>query len=138
MARHHAKANPRIDEKVWQQLETLIREEWSPEQIVGRFEDKQGACISHEWIYRYIYADKRSGGDLYRCLHCQKPRRKRYGSYDRRGIIPNQVSINERLAIVDNKRRFGNWCCSLASLSVCLCWKSTSGRYLLSSVPPAL
>ncbi len=57
--------------------------------------------ISHEWIYQYIYTDKRSGGDLYRYLRCQKMRRKRYGTYDRRGIIPNQVSIDKRPAIVD-------------------------------------
>ena len=65
-------------------------------------------CLSHEWIYQYVYADKRSGGDLYRYLRCQKPRRKRYGSYDRRGIIPNQVSIDERLAIVDARQRLGD------------------------------
>ena len=109
VARRRAKASPRIDENVWQQVETLIRDEWSPEQIVGRLEDEQGVCISHEWIYQYVYADKRSGGDLYRYLRCQKPRRKRYGSYDRRGIIPNQVSIDERPAVVDTRQRLGDW-----------------------------
>jgi IS30 family transposase len=109
VARRHAKAGHRIDEKLWQQVEALIREEWSPVQIVGRLEDEQGVSISHEWIYQYVYADKRSGGDLYRYLRCQKPRRKRYGSYDRRGIIPNQVSIDERPAIVDARQRLGDW-----------------------------
>jgi IS30 family transposase len=70
---------------------------------------EQGVPISHEWIYQYIYADKHSGGDLYRYLRCQKVRRKRYGSYDRRGCIPNQVSIDDRPAIVDSKRRIGDW-----------------------------
>lgn len=65
--------------------------------------------ISHEWIYQYIYAVKRSGGDLYRYLRCQKARRKRYGSHDRRGLIPNRVSIDERPAIVDAHQRFGDW-----------------------------
>jgi len=87
----------------------VIHEEWSPEQIVGRVAMEQGVSISHEWIYQYIYADQRSGGDLYRYLRCQKVRRKRYGAYDRRGCIPNQVSIDERPAIVDSKRRFGDW-----------------------------
>ncbi|MGB5339659.1 MAG: IS30 family transposase [Gammaproteobacteria bacterium] len=109
LLRRYDKAQPRIGDQVWQQVETLIREEWSPEQVVGRLEDEQGVSISHEWIYQYIYADKRSGGDLYRYLRCQKPRRKRYGSYDRRGIIPNQVSIDDRPAIVDSKRRIGDW-----------------------------
>jgi IS30 family transposase len=109
LMRRQDKIQPRLSEQIWQHVETLIREEWSPEQIVGRLEDEQSVSISHEWIYQYIYADQRSGGDLYRFLRCQKVRRKRYGSYDRRGCIPNQVSIDERPAIVDSKRRFGDW-----------------------------
>ncbi len=109
VARRHAKAAPRIDDPTWEQVETLIRQEWSPEQITGRLKREQGVAISHEWIYQYIYANKRSGGELYRCLRCQKVRRKRYGVYSRRGIIPNQVSIEDRPAIVDAKRRFGDW-----------------------------
>ncbi len=103
------KVQPRISNEIWQQVEALICEEWSPEQITGRIKMEQGVGISHEWIYQYIYADKHSGGKLYRFLRCQKLRRKRYGSYDRRGIIPNQVSIDERPAIVDSKCRFGDW-----------------------------
>jgi len=109
LRRRYDKAQPRISGPVWQQVEALIREEWSPEQIAGRVVMEQGVSISHEWIYQYIYADQRSGGDLYRYLRCQKVRRKRYGSYDRRGCIPNQVSIDDRPAIVDSKRRFGDW-----------------------------
>jgi IS30 family transposase len=109
LLRRYDKAQPRIGNQVWQQVEALIREEWSPEQIVGRVVMEQGVSISHEWIYQYIYADKHSGGDLYRYLRCQKVRRKRYGIYSRRGTIPNQVSIDERPAIVDAKRRFGDW-----------------------------
>jgi len=103
------KAQPRLGKEIWQQVEVLIREEWSPEQIVGRVAMEQGVSISHEWIYQYIYADKHSGGNLYRYLRCKKVRRKRYGIYSRRGTIPNQVSIDDRPAIVDSKRRFGDW-----------------------------
>ena len=109
LARRYSKAQPRISHRVWQLVEALIRDEWSPEQVVGRVEMEQGVSISHEWIYQYVYADKHSGGDLFRYLRCQKRRRKRYGSYDRRGCIPNQVSIDERPAIVDARRRFGDW-----------------------------
>lgn len=109
LARRHDKAQRRIGSHVWQLVETLIREQWSPEQIVGRIYREQEVSISHEWIYHYVYADKRSGGDLYKYLRCQKVRRKRYGAYDRRGRIPNQVSIDERPAIVDSRRRFGDW-----------------------------
>jgi len=109
LGRRHSKVQPRIGEQVWHQAETLIRGEWSPEQIVGRIAMEQGVSISHEWIYQYIYEDQRSGGDLYLYLRCQKVRRKLYGAYDRRGCIPNQVSIDERPAIVDSKRRIGDW-----------------------------
>ena len=97
VARRQAKVRPCIDVKVWQQVVVLIREEWSPEQIIGRLADEQDVSISHEWINRSIYADKRSGGDLYRYLRCQKPRRKRYGTYDRRGIIPNTLLVSNRM-----------------------------------------
>lgn len=109
LRRRYDKAQPRIGNPVWQLVEALIRDEWSPEQIVGRVEMEQGVSISHEWIYQHVYTDKRSGGNLYRFLRCQKVRRKRYGLYSRRGTIPNQVSIDERPAIVDAKRRFGDW-----------------------------
>ena len=109
LRRRYGKAQPRISNGIWQRVEALIRHEWSPEQIVGRVRMEQGIVISHEWIYQYVYADKRSGGDLYRYLRCQKARRKRYGAYDRRGCIPDQVSIDERPAIVDARRRFGDW-----------------------------
>lgn len=108
-ARRQAKAKPRIGHETWQLVKALIRQEWSPEQIVGRVKMEQEVLVSHEWIYQYVYADKQSGGDLYRSLRCQKVRRKRYGTYSRRGKIPNQVSIDERPAIVDAKRRFGDW-----------------------------
>ena len=109
LARRSDKVRPRFNDPVWQQVETLTRQDWSPEQIAGRLKVEQGVRISHEYIYQYIYADKRSGGDLYRHLRCQKRRRKRYGAYDRRGVIPNQVSIDERPAIVDARGRFGDW-----------------------------
>jgi transposase, IS30 family len=46
---------------------------------------------------------------LYHHLRCQKQRRKRYGSYSRRGQLINRVSIDERTAIVDTCSRLGDW-----------------------------
>lgn len=109
LGRRRSKVQPRLGLRVWQEVDRLVRQEWSPEQVVWRLYIEQKVSISHEWIYQYIYADKRSGGDLYRFLRCQKARRKRYGAYDRRGIIPNQTSIDARPAIVDARRRFGDW-----------------------------
>ena len=108
-ARQVAKRHPRLAPAIWQQIDALIRQAWSPEQIHGRLQQEQGQTISHEWIYQHIYADKRTGGDLYCSLRCQKKRRKRYGTYRRRGRIVNQVSIDERPAVVTARERIGDW-----------------------------
>jgi len=103
------KAIPRITARVWAVVEKLLRQDWSPEQISGRLKKEQGIRISHEWIYQYILADKQANGDLYKHLRCQKKRRKRYGTYDRRGKLPNCRSIEERPAIVQARKRLGDW-----------------------------
>jgi transposase, IS30 family len=99
----------RIKAETWGWVTEKIREDWSPEQIKLWMEANRETRISHEWIYQYIYADKRAGGDLHQHLRGQKKRRKRYGSYDRRGQIPNRVSIEERPAIVEQRKRLGDW-----------------------------
>jgi IS30 family transposase len=99
----------RILQETWDTIEAKLRLDWSPEQISGWLYRNQAFRVSHEWIYQYILADKRMGGDLYRHLRCQKKRRKRYGSYDRRGKIPNRVSIEKRPAIVEQRQRIGDW-----------------------------
>src|SRR6185436_9235545 len=100
---------PRISVQTWQQVELLLRRQWSPEQISGRLKLERQQSVSPERIYLYVYADKRRGGSLYRHLRSQKKQRKRYGGYIRRGQIPNRVSIDERPPIVASKGRFGDW-----------------------------
>ncbi len=53
--------------------------------------------------------DEHAGGGFPLHLRCQKKRRKRYGSYERRGKLKNRVSIDERPAIVDTRQRLGDW-----------------------------
>jgi len=109
-ARQLAAAAPRIAPETWNVVETLLRDEqWSPDQISGWLRLTQQTRISHERIYQHVYADKRAGGTLFTHLRCQKQRRKRYGSYDRRGRLPNCRSIETRPAIVDAKQRVGDW-----------------------------
>lgn len=94
----------------WTEVERLIRQDMSPEQASQRLALEGGLQISHESIYLHIYADKRRGGDLWRHLRCQKPRRKRYASgQERRGTIKNRVGIDERPVIVEQKSRIGDW-----------------------------
>jgi IS30 family transposase len=107
--KRRSKGISRITAEVWTLVERLLRQDWSPEQISGRLKKEQKVCISHEWIYQYVLKDKQAGGELYRHLRCQKKRRKRYGSYDRRGKLPNCHSIEERPAIVSARKRLGDW-----------------------------
>ena len=99
----------RISDTTWTGVEKMIREDWSPEQITGHLKDIGEPGVSPEWIYQRIYADKSNGGDLHTRLRCQKQRRKRYGSIERRGQIKNRVSIEKRPAIVDLRSRVGDW-----------------------------
>jgi len=107
--RRMAVHSSRIPTSHWERVETLLREDWSPEQISGWLAREEGIAISHEWIYQHVYQDKRHGGELYKHLRCQKPRRKRYGSNDRRGQIKDRVSIEERPEVVDKRTRIGDW-----------------------------
>lgn len=99
----------RITPQTWQEVERLLRLDWSPEQISGRLKLEKRPTVSHECIYMYIYADKRHGGTLHRHLRSQKKQRKRYSGYIRRGQIPNRTSIDKRPKIVASKSRFGDW-----------------------------
>ena len=92
-----------VDETVWQFAQDRLKEQWSPEQISDH------AQISPETIYQRIYTDKRSGGLLWKNLRCQKKRKKRYGSPERRGTIPNRHFIEDRPAVVDARKRIGDW-----------------------------
>ncbi len=107
--RQQQRVRVRITCAQWTQVEALLRQEWSPEQISGRLALEQKRRVSHERIYQYVYADKARGGTLYLNLRCQKQRRKRYGSYSRRGQIPNRVLIDQRPEVVAHKARLGDW-----------------------------
>lgn len=91
-------------------VESLIRQRFSPEQIVGRRKLEGQAVMSHEAIYRWIWQDKRCGGSLWRHLRgARKRRRKRYGRYDSRGRLAGKKLIEQRPAVVAGRGRIGDW-----------------------------
>jgi len=98
----------RILAETWEVVEEKLRQDWSPEQVSGWLK-QQVICISPEWIYQHILADQRTGGDLHTHLRQHGKRHKRYGKYDRRGKLPNRVSIEERPAFVEQRERLGDW-----------------------------
>jgi len=99
----------RIEPQTWKLIEHYLCQDWSPEQVAGWLFLQQRVQVSHERIYQHIYADKREGGTLFEHLRSRKRRRKRYGSYDRRGRLIGCRSIDERPRIVEQKRRIGDW-----------------------------
>lgn len=88
----------------------LTEHQWSPEQISGALEREDGTKVSHESIYRHIWANKHKGGKLY--LHLRqrgKKRNKRGAATAGRGLIPDRIDIDDRPKIVDEKSRVGDW-----------------------------
>ncbi|MES2663697.1 MAG: IS30 family transposase, partial [Pseudomonadota bacterium] len=66
-------------------VEVLIRQEFSPEQAAHTVLKRHGVSLHHETIYRFIYADKAYGGDIYKQLRvASKPYQKRFGVYEKR------------------------------------------------------
>ena len=96
-----------MKEKARYYLEEL---QMSQEQIVGYCKKHGIDMVSHETLYQWIWADKKSGGTLHTHLrHRGRRHHKRGLSRKRRGIIPNRVDISERPKIVDRRSRFGDF-----------------------------
>ena len=107
--RHKNKPKRRINPYYWEIVKRYLKLHWSPEQISGWLKRHQIFSISHELIYKYIYADKQRGGTLYTHLRRKKKYGKRINGKSKRGQIPHRVSIDERPPIVDAKERIGDW-----------------------------
>lgn len=87
-----------------------LKEDYSPEQIVGIARLEGHSCVSIERIYQFIWEDKRQGGMLYEHLRTQGKRyRKRGAAKDKRGQIVGRVGIEKRSIEVDKKERLGDF-----------------------------
>lgn len=101
------KLTPKLCKKI---EECLKKEQWSPEQMSGRWRSEENIKIHHKTIYRYIYEDKAKGGNLHTYLrHHGKTYRKRNHGLGRHIGIPDRVDIDERPKIVNNRERLGDW-----------------------------
>jgi len=85
----------------------LIKEDWSPQQIVGRLKLENQLFVSHETIYKIIRKDKAEGGTLYK--HCRHKLKHRKRPVNEKIGIKNRVSIDQRDEIVNTGQRFGDW-----------------------------
>ena len=105
---HNRKFSPAMERFI---RDKLSNEQWSPEQIAGYCKLHEITMVSHERIYQFIYQDKAEGGQLYKHLRvASKMYRKRYGSgKNKRSIIKDRVSIDQRPDCINNKERVGDW-----------------------------
>jgi len=108
--RSRSRRNTQFTAADWTRVEGLVREDWSPEQVAGWLRRRGELRISHETIYRYIWADKRQGGTLYQHLRgARKLKRKRYGRADSRGRLAGKRPITARPRGAETRSRFGHW-----------------------------
>jgi IS30 family transposase len=119
MSRREA-ARPRgklhVQSVAWSVVLTLLEWKWSPQQISGTLKrmwpNDPTLHVSHETIYTAIYAQPR--GELRRqliaCLrHGHSTRLSRTRGTDRRGQIPDMVSIHVRPPEVEDRVMPGHW-----------------------------
>ena len=113
-ARPHARLHPQG--VAWRVVLTLLSWKWSPQQISGTltrmWPNDPTLRVSHETIYTAIYAQPR--GELRRqliaCLrHGHSTRMSRKRGTDRRGQIPDMVSIHVRPPEVEDRVMPGHW-----------------------------
>ena len=91
-------------------IESKLKMQWSPVQISGWLKKEKLEHVSHETVYKHVWADKKKGGSLYKELrHRGKKYNKRSRNTAGRGCIPNRVDIDKRPPIVEEKTRVGDW-----------------------------
>jgi len=104
------------DSRLRQYVLKGLRKQWSPQQISARlkehYPDDETMRVSAETIYTYLYVLPR--GELRRELlgylrQHHKQRRPRSRGQDRRGQIPEMISIEERPAEVADRTVPGHW-----------------------------
>ena len=88
-------------------VELTLSWEWSPEQIRD-VSHRIEMPVSHEWICRYVAADKARGGKLYQRFR-QGRKRYRKGVNSKRSVIPNPRFIEDRPVVVETREWFGDW-----------------------------
>ncbi len=99
----------RFTKEIQQTVRGYLEQDYSPDQITGRAKIDGVECVSPERIYQFVWADKKTGGKLYKHLRTKgKKYRKRGHSKDTRGQIVGRVDIDLRPKIVDDKERIGD------------------------------
>lgn len=105
-----------VNDRLFNLLYRFLKKRWSPQQISVylkmEYGDQPDMQLSYESIYTYIYLLPK--GELKRELisylrQKKKSRYRRKGANDKRGKIPEMISIEERPAAVEKRSIAGHW-----------------------------
>ncbi len=106
------KSKPKIikfNDDLKERVSSLVKEDYSPEQVSGYLNKLKETSISHETIYNFIWKDKRQKGDLHTHLRRKGRRyRKRGSSKDSRGQIVGRIGIEKRPKEAESNTIFGH------------------------------
>lgn len=107
--RWRSRRNSQYSQEEWAEVQARLRQEWSPKQVVGWRTVEGRRTMSYETIYRWIRADRKRGGVLWRHMrHMSKIGRKRRGSPCTRGRLLGKRHISERPAHIELRREAGH------------------------------
>jgi transposase, IS30 family len=63
--RRRSRRNSQFSAAEWALVDAVLREDYSPAQVVGWFARFDILVISHETIFRHVWTDKAAGGTLH-------------------------------------------------------------------------
>lgn len=106
--RRSAANHPTKPASLWKRIRSLLRRDWSPEQVRGWLRRWGQAAASVPAIYAHVRADKNHGGRLHEHLR-YRHRRFRWGHQGTAGMPPNRPHISQRPLAVTHRRQLGHW-----------------------------
>ncbi|KKU16343.1 MAG: Transposase [Candidatus Giovannonibacteria bacterium GW2011_GWB1_45_9b] len=114
--RCRGRTNRLKNDRIRQYVVFHLKKRWSPEQIAGKIKSQIGESISHEAIYRFIYASISYGKprpgfeDLRPYLRRHRKMRQPKGVRRYQRLSKYQgLSIDKRPSIVNTRHRLGDW-----------------------------
>ena len=134
------------DDKLRARVFACLKSGWSPEQVAGRLRQQRAAAtVSHETIYRFIYAQIRRTQDYAWRLYLPRAKFKR-GYRGRRGGSPvehikDRVPVSQRPRYINARRQPGHWETDYLLFSrygqSVLVAQERSSRFVLLAKPPS-